>query len=222
MRTTVPVTTEISHPLFARFYTWFSQVLDRRGLAGQREALLAGLSGRVIEVGAGNGLNFRHYPPSVTGVLAVEPEPRLRAAARRAAEAAPVRIEVGGGLAERLPAAGGRFDAAVVTFVLCSLPDPGAGLREIRRVLAPGGRLRFLEHVRAGGAGWARAQDLLDATVWPRLTGGCHTGRDSVAAIEAAGFTIESLDRFVFACGVRGPISLCGPISFCVRGVARR
>ncbi|WP_182880300.1 class I SAM-dependent methyltransferase [Microbispora sp. H10949] len=215
MRTTTPGT-EISHPLFARFYTWFSQVLDRRGLAGQREALLAGLSGRVIEVGAGNGLNFCHYPPSVTGVLAVEPEPVLRAAARRAARAAPARIEVAGGLAERLPAADGEFDAAVVTFVLCSLPDPGAGLREIRRVLAPGGRLRFLEHVRAGSPGWARAQDLMDATVWPRLTGGCHTGRDSVAAIEAAGFTVESLDRFVFACGVRNPIS------FCVRGVARR
>lgn len=207
--------TRVSHPLFARFYMWFSQVLDRRGLAGQRAALLHGLSGRVIEVGAGNGLNFAHYPRAVTGVLAVEPEPRLREVARRAALRAPVPIEVAGGLAERLPAADGGFDAAVVSFVLCSLPDPGAGLREIRRVLAPGGRLRFLEHVRAGTSGWARAQDLLDATVWPRLTGGCHTGRDSVATVEAAGFTVESLERFLFPPGVRGPIS------FCVRGVAR-
>ncbi|MGI5156575.1 class I SAM-dependent methyltransferase [Microbispora sp. CA-102843] len=208
-------TTGVSHPLFARFYTWFSQVLDRHGMTGQREALVAGLSGRVIEVGAGNGLNFAHYPPSVTGVLAVEPEPRLRAVARHAARGTRARIEVVGGLADRLPAADGEFDAAVVSFVLCSLPDPAAGLREIRRVLAPGGRLRFLEHVRAGLPGWSRAQDLLDATVWPCLTGGCHTGRDSVAAVEAAGFTVESLERFVFPDRVRSPIS------FCVRGEAR-
>ncbi|WP_169983187.1 class I SAM-dependent methyltransferase [Microbispora sp. H10836] len=210
----MPVT-EVSHPLFARFYTWFSRVLDRHGMAAQREALVAGLSGRVIEVGAGNGLNFSCYPPSVTGVLAVEPEPRLRAAALDAARRSPVRIEVVCGLAGRLPAASGEFDAAVVSFVLCSLPDPVAGLREIRRVLAPEGRLRFLEHVRAAPGGWARAQDLLDATVWPRLTGGCHTGRDSVAAVEAAGFTVGPLERFVFPGRVRSPIS------FCVRGEAR-
>ncbi|MEN3537140.1 class I SAM-dependent methyltransferase [Microbispora sp. ZYX-F-249] len=211
----MPVT-EVSHPLFARFYTWFSGVLDRHGMAAQREALVDGLSGRVIEVGAGNGLNFSCYPPSVAGVLAVEPEPRLRAAALDAARRSPVRIEVVGGLADRLPAASGEFDAAVVSFVLCSLPDPVAGLREIRRVLAPEGRLRFLEHVRAAPGGWARAQDLLDATVWPCLTGGCHTGRDSVAAVEAAGFTVGPLERFVFPGGVRSPIS------FCVRGEARR
>ncbi|MBX6384908.1 MAG: methyltransferase domain-containing protein [Microbispora sp.] len=208
-------TTEVSHPLFARFYTWFSHVLDRHGMAEQREALVAGLSGRVIEVGAGNGLNFAHYPPSVTGVLAVEPEPRLRSAARRAARDARVPIEVVGGLADRLPAGDGEFGAAVVSFVLCSLPDPAAGLREIRRVLAPSGRLRFLEHVRAGSAGWAAAQDVLDATVWPHLTGGCHTGRDSVAAVEAAGFAVGPLERFVFAGRLRSPIS------FCVRGEAR-
>ncbi|GGO27547.1 methyltransferase type 11 [Microbispora rosea subsp. aerata] len=209
-------TTGVSHPLFARFYTWLSQVLDRNGMNAQRETLVAGLSGRVIEVGAGNGLNFAHYPPSVTGVLAVEPEPRLRAVARDAARRAPVPIEVVSGLAERLPAADGEFDAAVVSFVLCSLPDPVAGLREIRRVLAPGGRLRFLEHVRAEPAGWARTQDLLDATVWPRLAGGCHTGRDSLAAVKAAGFAVERAERFVFPGRVRSPIS------FCVRGEARR
>ncbi|WP_169950061.1 class I SAM-dependent methyltransferase [Microbispora sp. H11081] len=210
----MPVT-EVSHPLFARFYTWFSGVLDRHGMAEQRDALVAGLSGRVIEVGAGNGLNFSRYPPSVTGVLAVEPEPRLRATAAGAARRSRARIEVVGGLADRLPAASGEFDAAVVSFVLCSLPDPVAGLREIRRVLAPDGRLRFLEHVRAGPGGWASAQDLLDVTVWPHLTGGCHTGRDSVAAVEAAGFTVGPLEAFVF------PGRFRSPISFCVRGEAR-
>ncbi|WP_248960186.1 class I SAM-dependent methyltransferase [Sphaerisporangium perillae] len=209
-------TTRVSHPVFARFYTWLSQVLEHHGLAEHRQALLAGLSGPVIEVGAGNGLNFAHYPPSVTGVVAIEPEPRLRATAHRAATRAPVPIEVTGGLAEQLPAADASFDAAVVSFVLCSLADPGAALREMRRVLVPGGRLRFLEHVRADTPGWARTQRLLDATVWPRLAGGCHTARDSAAAIEAAGFTIEAEERFLFPAGVHSPIS------FCIRGLARR
>ncbi|MEZ0074208.1 class I SAM-dependent methyltransferase [Planotetraspora sp. GP83] len=209
-------TSRISHPVFARFYTRVSEVLDHHGLAEHRRALLAGLSGRVIEIGAGNGLNFARYPPAVTGVVAIEPEPRLRATARLAATRAAVRIDVTGGLAEQLPAAEGRFDAAVVTFVLCSLADPGAALMEIHRVLVPGGQLRFLEHVRADTPGRVRVQRLLDATVWPRLAGGCHTGRDSAAEIRAAGFTIEKLERFLFPAGVRSPIS------FCARGLARR
>ncbi|GGK84164.1 class I SAM-dependent methyltransferase [Planomonospora sp. ID91781] len=207
-------TAEVHHPLFARCYARLSRVVEDRGLAAHRRALLAGLSGRVIEVGAGNGLNFAHYPPAVTGVLAVEPEPRLRRLARAAAAVAPVPVEVTDGLAEHLPAADGAFDAAVAALVLCSLPDPHAGLAEMRRVLAGGGRLRFLEHVRAGSAGMARVQRLLDATVWPRLAGGCHTGRDAAGLIEQAGFTITDLERFVFP-------RVRTPMSFFVRGSAR-
>ncbi|MFG1753164.1 class I SAM-dependent methyltransferase [Streptosporangium sandarakinum] len=199
--------TAVRHPVFARCYTGVSEVLERLGLAERRRELLAGLSGRVIEVGAGNGLNFAHYPPAVTGVLAVEPEPELRRRAARAARRAPVPVEVVAGLADRLPARDRSFDAAVASLVLCSLPDPVAGLREVRRVLVPGGRLRFLEHVRADSPGLARVQRVLDATVWPRLAGGCHTGRDSAAAVRAAGFTITALDRFVFA-GIPTPISV--------------
>ncbi len=100
-------------PVFARFYARISPVLDRAGAAAHRRRLLDGLTGAVIETGAGNGLNFRHYPRQVTRVLAVEPEPRLRDLARRAAAAAPVPVEVTDGAAEHLPAADGSFDAAV-------------------------------------------------------------------------------------------------------------
>ncbi|GAA3513270.1 class I SAM-dependent methyltransferase [Streptosporangium album] len=207
--------TGVSHPIFARFYACISQAIERRGLAERREALLAGLSGEVIEVGAGNGLTFAHYPPAVTRVLAVEPEPRLRRLAQANADKASVFIEVVDGLADRLPAGDASFDAAVVSLVLCSLPDQASALREMYRVLKPGGQLRFLEHVRADSPGLALVQRLLDATVWPRLFGGCHTGRDSVAAIERAGFTLERLERFMLP-------HVRTPMSFCVLGAARR
>jgi ubiquinone/menaquinone biosynthesis C-methylase UbiE len=190
-----------SHPLFARFYAWVSPSMDRGGVVEHRRRLLSGLAGRVIEVGAGNGLNFAHYPPEVTGVLAVEPEPHLRSIARRSAERAPVPVEVVEGVADRLPAPDAAFDAAVASLVLCSVPDPDAALREMRRVIRPGGQLRFLEHVRADTPALARVQRVLDAAVWPTLFGGCHTSRDTAAAIADAGFTIERIERFRFPDG---------------------
>lgn len=163
-----------------------------------RTRALAGLAGSVIEVGAGNGLNFAHYPAGVTRVLAVEPAPYLRRAAGQQAAHAPVPVDITEGVAERLPAADGAFDAAVVTLVLCSVADQGTALAELRRVLRPGGELRFIEHVRADTAGLRRVQRALDATVWPALGGGCHTGRDTLAAIAAAGFTVTRHEAFRF------------------------
>jgi hypothetical protein len=127
--------------------------------------------GEVVEIGAGHGGNFPHYPRTVTRVLAVEPEPRLCAIARAAAADGPVPIEVTDGLADHLPAAGHSMDAAVFCLVLCSVPDPAAALREARRILTPAGQLRVLEHVRADHQGLARVQRLMDATVWPVLAG---------------------------------------------------
>src|SRR5919106_715317 len=164
------------HPLFARFYAKVAgPALDKAGITEHRKRLLAGLTGEVVEIGAGNGLNFPHYPPEVTRVLAVEPEPRLRALAQRAATTAPVPMEVTDGVAEQLPVEDASFDAAVVCLMLCSVADAQAALTEIRRVL--------------------RA---LDATVWPLLMRGCHTGRDTRSAIAAAGFTITSMEKFAF------------------------
>src|SRR4051812_39255270 len=113
--------------------------MDARGAAAHRRALVAGLRGRVVEVGAGDGAHFAHYRARVTGVGALEPEPLLRRAAEEAAAAAPVPVRVQPGLADRIPLAGGAADAVVCSLVLCTVPDPAAALREARRVLRPGG-----------------------------------------------------------------------------------
>jgi len=196
----------VSHPVFARAFPAMSRALEAGGIARHRKDLLAGLAGEVIDIGAGTGPSFGHYPAAVTRVLAVEPEPRLRAMATAAARAAAVPVEVTGGTASALPAADASHDAAVVSFVLCTVPDQDAALTEIHRVLRPGGTLCFLEHVRAGTPGLVRAQRLLDATVWPRLFGGCHLSRDTAAAIERAGFTITTLEQFLFP-AARTPVS---------------
>ncbi|WP_406263752.1 class I SAM-dependent methyltransferase [Streptomyces sp. NBC_00191] len=189
----------IKHPAFARFYTKLAGPgLEKAGLAEHRRRLLTGLSGEVVEVGAGNGLNFPHYPPEVKRLVAVEPEPRLRARAEQQARSAPVPVETANGRAEQLPFADGSFDAAVACLTLCSVADPHAALAEFHRVLRPGGQLRFFEHVQADAPAMRRVQRALDATVWPALMGGCHTGRDTQAAITAPGFTLTTVDQFTF------------------------
>src|SRR5438309_1874871 len=209
--------THVSHPIFARFWTLVSASMDRGGAAEYRRRLLAGLSGRVLEVGAGNGLNFAHYPTEVTHVLAVEPESHLRQAGRENAARAQVAVDVVPGVADHLPAEDASVDAVVCSLVLCSVPDQAGALREAARVLRPGGQLRFFEHVRADTSGLARAQRLLDSTIWPALGGGCHTARDTAAAIAAAGFVTEHLERVRFP-DTRVPL----PTSPHIIGAARR
>ncbi|MDQ6916180.1 MAG: class I SAM-dependent methyltransferase, partial [Actinomycetota bacterium] len=168
---------EVRNPLFARLYTWLSRGAERAGAAEHRDRNLADLSGRVVEIGAGNGLNFAHYPAEVDEVVAVEPEPYLRARAREAAAGAPVKVTVVDGTADRLPGEDGEFDAAVASLVLCTVPEPGSALAEARRVLRPGGELRFYEHVRAPDPRRARWQDRLARRIWPACGGGCHPNR---------------------------------------------
>jgi ubiquinone/menaquinone biosynthesis C-methylase UbiE len=186
----------VRHPIFARVYTAIAKP-DEKGDEHRRE-LLAGLSGRVIEIGAGNGLNFRFYPPAVEEVVAVEPEPYLRAEAERWAPKGSVPIRVVDGVADALPSADGEFDAAVASLVLCSVADQRAALDEVRRVLRPGGELRFYEHVLAQDPRLQRTQRVI-GRVWPCIGGGCHLDRDTPAAIAAAGFTVERLRRFKYA-----------------------
>ncbi len=198
MRRRTDLDAKVNHPIFARLYARLSLRMEEEGIADRREQLLSGLSGRVIEIGAGNGLNFTHYPAEVTSVLAVEPERHLRALAHRQAERASVPVEVVEGLADDLPTANASFDAAVTSLVLCSVPDQRSALKEVRRAIRPGGELRFFEHVQANSGLLTRIQRLLDLTIWPLAAGGCHAGRDTLAAIEAAGFQIERLERFRF------------------------
>lgn len=208
----------IHHPLFARFYARFSVSADTKGGIGAlRTELLTGLSGRVIEIGAGNGLNFTHYPGAVSEVVAIEPERHLRQLAAEAALRADVPVDVVPGAAEALPVKSEAFDAAVASLVLCTVRDVHRALAELHRVLRPGGELRFFEHGLAPSPGMARAQRALDRTVWPRLFGGCHTARDPLAAIEAAGF--EPVTYRHFDVPESGPRL---PSSYCVLGTARK
>lgn len=190
---------DINHPLFARFFDRLSRAMEKE-IGEHRDELLAGLTGRVVEIGAGNGINFRHYPASVDEVIALEPEPYLRERAQRAAAEAEIHVRVQAGTADHLDLADGSVDAAVASLVLCSVPNQSDALRELRRVLRPDGQLRFLEHVRAVG-GKARVQSVADATVWPRLAGGCHCARDTVAAISDAGFDVQEVKRVDYGPG---------------------
>lgn len=188
----------LQHPRFARFYTAISKRAEAHGGAEHRARLLKGLAGTVIEIGAGNGLNFAHYPPQVTHVLAVEPDDALRAIARRAAQRAPVPVDVVCGHADALPAPDATFEAAVTSLVLCTVPDPAHALAEIRRVLRRDGQLRFYEHVRSDQPVLALLQDLI-APLWARLAGGCRPNHDTATVIAANGFTISSCRRFGFS-----------------------
>jgi ubiquinone/menaquinone biosynthesis C-methylase UbiE len=189
-------------PLYGPQQSRFARYLERReqrkpDLEARelRRRALAGLHGRVIEVGSGDGRSFEHYPADVDRVLAVEPDPTARAAAVERAQAAGMQIEVVDGDAGALPAGEGAFDAAVVMGVLCSVPDPAAALGELRRVLVPGGELRFWEHVRSNNAAFRTLQRACDALFWTRALGGCETTRDTVSAIQDAGFLFVTLDR---------------------------
>jgi ubiquinone/menaquinone biosynthesis C-methylase UbiE len=200
--------TLVRNPLFARWFIRWGARNEARGNDRLRAETVAGLTGLVVEVGAGTGLNFRHYPPGVSEVVAVEPEPTLRAKAVEAASAAAVPVGVVDGTADALPLADASAAAVVVTGVLCSVPDPSAALAEFRRVLAPAGELRFYEHVRAGRGVLAVFQDLA-VPLWRRLMGGCRPNRRTLRLIESAGFTVAAVREFRFPRDAK--VSVVGP-----------
>ncbi|MDX1886446.1 class I SAM-dependent methyltransferase [Mycolicibacterium sp. 120270] len=179
------------NPFFARLWTFLSNH-ETKEIQRLRTENLAGLSGRVLEVGAGTGTNFAHYPATVTEVVAVEPEVRLAPQAQAAAQKAPVPVTVYAGTVEKYlsDAVGEPFDAVVCSLVLCSVDDPDSVLQQLFSLVRPGGELRFLEHVATGGIR-GRLQKIADATVWPRLMGNCHTHRDTEASIVGAGFAVN-------------------------------
>jgi ubiquinone/menaquinone biosynthesis C-methylase UbiE len=186
--------------------TWgraFSAAYDRgfkgaedAGLRDMRRELLAQARGRVLELGAGTGLNLGLYPQAIETLTMVEPDPHMTkqlqeklAGSQKSAEIAVVEAP-----GEDLPFPDASFDTVVVTLVLCTVPDPEASLAEIKRVLAPGGQLLFLEHVRAHDPGLAKWQDRLEGP-WKFLADGCRCNRDTVAAIAAAGFEFGEVEQ---------------------------
>lgn len=189
---------ELQHPRFARAFAGAVAEMDSRGAREHRRRLVQGLSGRVVELGAGTGATFPLYPGTVSEVVALEPDDYLRSLAVRAAAAAPVPVRVLAGRAEELPLDDGSVDAVVASLVLCSVADQAAVLREVRRVLRPGGVFAFYEHVRSDRPVLAVLEDVV-APLWGRAAGGCHPNRDTAASVRAAGFELADVERFRFS-----------------------
>ena len=180
----------IRRRLFARFYDTVSKGSEDAGLRDERRKLLASAEGVTLELGAGTGLNLEHYPEAVTRLVLAEPDEHMRRRlARRADEFAPAAASVDAGV-DALPFAEATFDTAVVTFVLCSVPDQEAALRELARVLKPTGRLLFLEHVRSDDPRLAKWQDRVRPLY--NLVG-CNPNRDTLAALEASVLSVEAV-----------------------------
>jgi len=170
-------------------YDSLMAVVDRLGLIRWRRWLAQHATGRTLEVGCGTGLNFSHYPSTVT-VIGLDPHLSVLRAARRRAPQVLLVVAT----AEALPFRDGVFDTVVSSLAFCSVPAPELGLSEIRRVLTPGGQLRMLEHVRHASALGGKIQDAIQPA-WTIVTGGCHPNRDTEALVEASGFRIEEAGR---------------------------
>lgn len=185
----------MGHPLFAALYDRTMRAADEAGLGEQRRRLLTAARGRVVEVGAGTGLNLAHFPADAIDELhLVEPDQAMarRLAKRVAISPIDAVVHERSLLEARLPSQ--HFDTVVCSLVLCSVDDQPAALARLLDLLAPGGKLLFLEHVRAVGA-TARMQDVA-SPLWQRVAGGCHPNRDTLDALRKAGFAITDCDRF--------------------------
>ena len=172
-----------------------TRATERASMAKLRRRTLASARGRLLIVGAGQGHDLAHLPPSVDSVVALEPDAAMRKWGHKRVAAARVATSYVAGTAEQLPLADGSVDTVLCTLVLCSVDDLEAAAAEFRRVLKPGGELMVLEHVRSASPRVAAAQDRVDP-LWGRISGGCHLNRDPRAALERAGFdTSRLVDR---------------------------
>jgi ubiquinone/menaquinone biosynthesis C-methylase UbiE len=178
---------------FAALYDRFLEGVEKAGLRAMRRELLGQASGRTIDIGSGTGANLELYPAEVDLAMA-EPDPHMARQLRRRVAESGRAVELVEAGAEDLPFEDASFDTAVFTLVLCTVPDPRAALEEVARVLKPGGRMLFLEHVRAESPGLARWQDRLEKP-WRFVGDGCHCNRDTVATIETSPLRLEQVER---------------------------
>lgn len=181
---------------FAAYYDRALKASEENGLGDMRRALLADARGRVVEIGAGTGINLDLYGSEIEDLTLVEPDPHMGARLRERLKARPGTVpkRLCAAPAEAIPFDEDTFDTAVATLVLCTVPDPSAAIAELARVLKPGGRLLFIEHVRSSDPGTARWQDRLEKP-WRFLADGCHCNRDTEANLVASAFQIESIDH---------------------------
>ncbi|MDQ1395355.1 MAG: hypothetical protein QOG64_614 [Acidimicrobiaceae bacterium] len=188
------------HPIYAAVYDRVNRPVEQAGLARRRERLLAGATGRVLEVGGGTGANLPYYR-DVESVDVLEPDGamRRRLSERLAALAPPVPVEVHATDLDGARFGDRSFDAIVCTLVLCSVPDLAASFRILRRLLRPDGRLLFLEHVRAQGA--RAGLQRLATPLWSRVVPGCHLDRDPLAVMRLEGFVVTDCERFTMPLG---------------------
>jgi ubiquinone/menaquinone biosynthesis C-methylase UbiE len=186
--------------------------MGTRLVAEERQKALAEVAGSVLEVGFGSGHNLPYYPAGVRKVVGVDPSGESAKLARKRIARAPFPVELLPLRGEEIPAEDGSFDAVVSTFTLCTIPDVGTALRQMRRVLKPGGRLFFLEHGRSDEARVQRWQDRLNG-VQRYLFGGCNLNRDMDQLITEAGFDVERLERY-YATGLK-------TVTYLYRGIAR-
>jgi SAM-dependent methyltransferase len=187
-----PDVADVNNPFFSRVWTFLS-AHETEAVKRLRRENLAGLSGRVLEVGAGTGTNFAYYPATVDQVVAVEPEPHLLVHARHAAAASAVPVSVTGQTVETFSDAR-PFDAVVCSLVLFTVEDAESVVQQLFAALKPGGELHYMEHV--ASAGWrGRMQRAADAMLWPKLFGNCHTHRDTEHTLTGAGFRLDTARR---------------------------
>jgi ubiquinone/menaquinone biosynthesis C-methylase UbiE len=176
-------------------FPWIMERSDCDEVNAERCVAVSEATGEALEIGVGTGANFTHYPSEVTGLTAIEPSRGMNTRARRTRDQASVPVRLVAGDGQSLPFASGSFDTVLALFVLCTISDPDRTLSEARRVLKPGGKLLFMEHVSAPEPGLRRWQRRLEP-IWKRIGCGCHLTRDTESKIAAAGFEVTTIDRY--------------------------
>jgi ubiquinone/menaquinone biosynthesis C-methylase UbiE len=180
--------------IFAAGYDTFVGSMERNFMGDVRKRMLADASGRVVEIGSGTGVNLQHYPRTIEELVCTEPEEPMAKRLRKKAEQSDLPVRVVHAPGEKLPFEDDSFDTAVATLVLCTVDDPARSVDELARVLRPGGRLIFIEHVRAPEPGLAKWQDRLHP-LWVRFGHGCHCNRPTLDTIDASAFRVETHER---------------------------